>query len=184
MPDVRDIDKTLSAVRSTMRPQGVFLGIVPAIDAIYYQTLLLLDQACGRDQGTSSGRHLGLRDQVAVEPQPVSLPFFLELRDRFALRPAFLRLLRGQRLDLEVSVGERLQKRLIARRLLRGGDADERDRRRAAGAEDQSHSEEHQDREEKGPEHRPAVAHVEAPLDAELLPEELQWVGKLHLVTP
>lgn len=48
MPDVREIDRVLGAVRSSLTPQGVFLGIVPAIDAIYYQTLLLLDQALGR----------------------------------------------------------------------------------------------------------------------------------------
>jgi SAM-dependent methyltransferase len=48
MPDVRDIDRTLRAVLASLKPDGMFLGIVPAIDAIYYQTLLLMDQALDR----------------------------------------------------------------------------------------------------------------------------------------
>src|SRR5262249_37229291 len=34
MPDVRVIDRTLRAIRASLRPGGVFLGVVPAIDAI------------------------------------------------------------------------------------------------------------------------------------------------------
>jgi SAM-dependent methyltransferase len=45
MPDVRLIHRTLEAVRASLRPGGVFLGIAPAIDAIQYHTLLLHDQA-------------------------------------------------------------------------------------------------------------------------------------------
>lgn len=45
MPDPRDIDRTLSAIRATMKGKGRFLGVVPAIDAIQYQTLLLHDRA-------------------------------------------------------------------------------------------------------------------------------------------
>ena len=49
MPDVRDIDKTFRAIRSTLRPGGAFLGILPAMDAIHYHTMLLYDRAL--DQG-------------------------------------------------------------------------------------------------------------------------------------
>jgi SAM-dependent methyltransferase len=45
MPDVRLIDRTLRSIRSSLRPGGIFLGIVPSIDAIQYHTMLLLDQA-------------------------------------------------------------------------------------------------------------------------------------------
>lgn len=45
MPDVRLIQRTLEAVRLSLRPGGVFLGIAPSIDAIQYHTLLLHDQA-------------------------------------------------------------------------------------------------------------------------------------------
>lgn len=45
MPDVRLIHRTLEAVRASLRPGGVFMGIAPAIDAVQYHTLLLLDQA-------------------------------------------------------------------------------------------------------------------------------------------
>ena len=44
MPDVRDIDRTLRAIHRAMRPQGVFFGVVPSIDAIHYHTMLLLDR--------------------------------------------------------------------------------------------------------------------------------------------
>lgn len=49
MPDVRLIDRTLRAIRACLRPGGLFLGVVPAMDAIHYHTMLLMDQAL--DQG-------------------------------------------------------------------------------------------------------------------------------------
>jgi SAM-dependent methyltransferase len=45
MPDVRLIDRTLRSIRGSLRPGGELLGIVPAIDAIAYHTMLLMDQA-------------------------------------------------------------------------------------------------------------------------------------------
>jgi SAM-dependent methyltransferase len=48
MPDVRLIDRTLLAVRRSLRPDGVFLGVVPSMDAIHYHTMLLMDQALDR----------------------------------------------------------------------------------------------------------------------------------------
>jgi SAM-dependent methyltransferase len=48
MPDVRLIDRTLSAIRSAMRPGGLFAGAVPSIDAIHYQSMLLYDHALDR----------------------------------------------------------------------------------------------------------------------------------------
>lgn len=49
MPDVRDIDKTMSAICRALRPGGRFMGILPAMDAIHYHTMLLHDRAL--DQG-------------------------------------------------------------------------------------------------------------------------------------
>jgi SAM-dependent methyltransferase len=48
MPDVRLIDRTLRAVRAALRPGGVFLGVVPSMDAIHYHTMLLMDRALDR----------------------------------------------------------------------------------------------------------------------------------------
>jgi len=48
MPDVRVIDRTLRAIRASLRPGGQFLGVVPSIDAIHYHTMLLMDQALDR----------------------------------------------------------------------------------------------------------------------------------------
>jgi SAM-dependent methyltransferase len=44
MPDVRVIDWTLKSVRASLAPEGVFLGIVPSIDAIAYHLSLLCDR--------------------------------------------------------------------------------------------------------------------------------------------
>jgi SAM-dependent methyltransferase len=51
MPDTRDIDRTLRAVRAALRPGGLFLGVVPAIDAIHYGTMLIMDRAL--DEGAT-----------------------------------------------------------------------------------------------------------------------------------
>lgn len=48
MPDVRVIDRTLRAIRASLRPGGQFLGVLPSIDAIHYHTMLLMDQALDR----------------------------------------------------------------------------------------------------------------------------------------
>jgi SAM-dependent methyltransferase len=48
MPDVRQIDRTLRAIHASLRPGGLFLGVVPAIDAIHYHTMLLMDEALDR----------------------------------------------------------------------------------------------------------------------------------------
>jgi SAM-dependent methyltransferase len=48
MPDVRDIDRTLSAIRAALRPDGVFFAVLPAMDAIHYHTMLLHDHALDR----------------------------------------------------------------------------------------------------------------------------------------
>jgi SAM-dependent methyltransferase len=45
MPDERVIDRTLAAIRRSLKPGGVFLGAVPSIDAIQYHTMLLHDRA-------------------------------------------------------------------------------------------------------------------------------------------
>ena len=48
MPDLQEIDRTLAAIRAALRPGGLFLGIVPSMDAIHYHTMLLHDAALDR----------------------------------------------------------------------------------------------------------------------------------------
>lgn len=45
MPTVGEIEAVLTQVRLLLRPGGIFLGIVPSIDAVHYHTMLLLDRA-------------------------------------------------------------------------------------------------------------------------------------------
>jgi SAM-dependent methyltransferase len=50
MPDERDLDRALARVAALLKPGGIFLGIVPAMDAVHYYTMLLVDRAlaCGQ----------------------------------------------------------------------------------------------------------------------------------------
>jgi SAM-dependent methyltransferase len=50
MPDVRDIDRALTAIRACLRDGGVFMGVVPSIDAVHYSTMLLVDRALDAGQ--------------------------------------------------------------------------------------------------------------------------------------
>jgi SAM-dependent methyltransferase len=45
LPDTAALDAALRAIHTTLREGGHFLGIVPAIDAVHYFTMLLLDRA-------------------------------------------------------------------------------------------------------------------------------------------
>ncbi len=51
MPDTREIDRSLRAIHQSLRPGGLFLGVVPSIDSIHYHTMLLMDRAL--DEGLS-----------------------------------------------------------------------------------------------------------------------------------
>jgi SAM-dependent methyltransferase len=56
MPDVRDQEKALHAINARLRPSGCFLGIVPAMDAIHYFTMLLLDRALASGKPLDAAR--------------------------------------------------------------------------------------------------------------------------------
>jgi SAM-dependent methyltransferase len=45
MPQVEVIERVLAQIHALLRPGGVLLGIVPAMDAVHYQTTLLVDRA-------------------------------------------------------------------------------------------------------------------------------------------
>jgi SAM-dependent methyltransferase len=49
LPDAAALDAALRAIHAALRPGGHFLGIVPAMDAVHYFTMLLLD--CARLAG-------------------------------------------------------------------------------------------------------------------------------------
>jgi len=45
LPDTGELNRALRAIAGLVRPGGHFVGIVPAIDAVHYFTMLLLDRA-------------------------------------------------------------------------------------------------------------------------------------------
>jgi SAM-dependent methyltransferase len=45
MPAIPDLEASLRQIRLCLRPGGTLLGIVPAMDAVHYYTMLLLDRA-------------------------------------------------------------------------------------------------------------------------------------------
>lgn len=56
MPSVADQETALRQIRQTLRPGGKFLGILPAIDGVHYQTMLLVDRARDRGQPEEAAR--------------------------------------------------------------------------------------------------------------------------------
>jgi SAM-dependent methyltransferase len=56
MPDIQDLEASLSQIRAMLRPGGTFLGIVPAMDAVHYYTMLLVDRALGTGKPLSVAR--------------------------------------------------------------------------------------------------------------------------------
>lgn len=45
MPDPADLDRALAEIHRALKPGGRFLAVLPAMDAVHYHTLLLLDRA-------------------------------------------------------------------------------------------------------------------------------------------
>ncbi len=45
LPDVGELEAALRSIHAALRPGGHFLGIVPAMDAVHYSTMLLVDRA-------------------------------------------------------------------------------------------------------------------------------------------
>lgn len=45
LPNPEELDAALREIARCLKPGGVFLGIVPAIDAVHYYTMLLVDRA-------------------------------------------------------------------------------------------------------------------------------------------
>ncbi|HEV3118179.1 MAG TPA: class I SAM-dependent methyltransferase [Gemmataceae bacterium] len=56
LPNVTDLDCTLRQVHTALRPGGIFLGIVPAMDAVHYYTMLLLDRALAKGLPPAAAR--------------------------------------------------------------------------------------------------------------------------------
>jgi SAM-dependent methyltransferase len=56
LPDVGDLDKALAQMHAALRPGGHVLGIVPAMDAVHYFTMLLVDRARTAGMPTAQAR--------------------------------------------------------------------------------------------------------------------------------
>jgi SAM-dependent methyltransferase len=56
MPDLGDLETSLKQIHGVLRPGGLFLAILPAMDAVHYCTMLLLDRARARGLPMSQAR--------------------------------------------------------------------------------------------------------------------------------
>jgi SAM-dependent methyltransferase len=56
MPDVRELERVLAEIRRVTRPGGWFVGILPAMDAVHYYTMLLLDRALASGKPMDAAR--------------------------------------------------------------------------------------------------------------------------------
>ena len=84
MPDLRDIDRTLAAIRASLRPGGLFLGIVPSMDAIHYHTMLLHDAALDRGlEPTEAERHAAFHGEHHFYEFAFGRFLFQGLRQKF-----------------------------------------------------------------------------------------------------
>jgi len=84
MPDLREIDRTLVAIRASLRPGGLFLGIVPSMDAIHYHTMLLHDAALDRGlPPTEAERHASFHGEHHFYEFALGRFLFQGLRQKF-----------------------------------------------------------------------------------------------------
>jgi SAM-dependent methyltransferase len=56
LPDPSELDASLCQIHTALRPGGTFLGIVPAMDAVHYYTMLLVDRALSAGMPTDAAR--------------------------------------------------------------------------------------------------------------------------------
>src|SRR5262249_38098999 len=56
MPVTTDLVSSLSHIPAPLKPGGVFLGIVPAMDAVHYYTMLLVDRALASGKPPAAAR--------------------------------------------------------------------------------------------------------------------------------
>jgi SAM-dependent methyltransferase len=63
LPDIRELERALVEIKRCLRPGGAFLGILPAMDAVHYYNMLLLDRALASGKPLETARknaaHLG-----------------------------------------------------------------------------------------------------------------------------
>jgi SAM-dependent methyltransferase len=56
MANVIELEESLRQIHRLLRPGGVFLGIVPAMDAVHYYTMLLVDRALAAGKPLEAAR--------------------------------------------------------------------------------------------------------------------------------
>jgi SAM-dependent methyltransferase len=84
MPDVRDIDRTLKAIHKALKPGGLFLSVLPAMDAIHYHTLILHDHALDRGLSPEEAeRHAAFHAEHHYYDFAFGRFSFLGLRQKF-----------------------------------------------------------------------------------------------------
>ena len=109
MPDMRDLDRSLKCIGAALKPGGYFLGIVPAMDAVHYYTMLLWDRALASGKPPRAARknaaHLADHEHFDFAfgqflYQGLDQHFWQPFEVRYRFRRAGLRLRRLRKLEL------------------------------------------------------------------------------------
>jgi SAM-dependent methyltransferase len=56
LPDIPDLEEALRQIHASLKPGGRFLAILPAMDAVHYYTMLLLDRALASGKPPAAAR--------------------------------------------------------------------------------------------------------------------------------
>jgi SAM-dependent methyltransferase len=109
MPALTDLERSLKEIRRTLKRGGHFLGIVPSIDGVHYQTMLLVDRARragmpddkARQNAAHHGEHRLFDFAFAVfRYHGLEQHFWQSFEIRYRLRRARFRKIRKARVQL------------------------------------------------------------------------------------
>jgi SAM-dependent methyltransferase len=112
MPDIGELEMALHSIHAALRSGGRFLGIVPAIDAVHYYTMLMVDRALkagmppdmARQNAAYHGEH-SLYDFAfgGFRYQSIAQHFWQPFEVRYRLRRAGFRRVRLTKVHLSWS---------------------------------------------------------------------------------
>jgi SAM-dependent methyltransferase len=112
MPGLDELERALRTARTLLRPGGRLLGVLPAMDAVHYYTMLMLDRArrtgMPQEQARRNAAHLAEHELYnfafgEFRYRGIVQHFWQPFEARYRLRRCGLRLLRLEKVHLSWS---------------------------------------------------------------------------------